>query len=156
MEWIVSTAEQGLRLDKFLAGPDAWGRGAARRSPLIAARCSSTPSRPPKDAAATRLAAGDLVRVWMDRPGSARGRVARRSRDLRIVYEDDSLIVLDKPAGLLAVPLERRGGAPSILRPGDGRICVRTASAGRSSSTGSIATRRDWSCSPRTRPRRAA
>jgi 23S rRNA pseudouridine1911/1915/1917 synthase len=69
----------------------------------------------PRDAAARRLAAGDRVRVWIDRPGSARGRVARRSGDLRIVFEDDTLIVLDKPAGLLAVPLERRGGAPSIF-----------------------------------------
>jgi 23S rRNA pseudouridine1911/1915/1917 synthase len=69
----------------------------------------------PRDAAARRLAAGDHVRVWIDRPGSARGRVARRVGDLRIVFEDDTLIVLDKPAGLLAVPLERRGGAPSIF-----------------------------------------
>src|SRR6185503_19659093 len=69
------------------------------------------------DAGATRLAAGDQVRVWMDRPGSARTRGGRpkRSGDLRIVFEDDVLIVLDKPAGLLAVPLERRGGAPSIF-----------------------------------------
>ena len=34
-------------------------------------------------------------------------------RDLPIVYEDDAVIVLDKPAGVLAVPLERRGDARS-------------------------------------------
>ncbi len=47
-------------------------------------------------------------------PAARAGAWRRRSRDLRIVYEDDVLMVLDKPAGLLAVPLERRGGAPSI------------------------------------------
>ena len=46
--------------------------------------------------------------------GPARQRhTARRRRSppepLRILYEDPQLIVIDKPAGLLAVPLERRG-----------------------------------------------
>jgi 23S rRNA pseudouridine1911/1915/1917 synthase len=115
MEWIVSTDEQGLRLDKFLAET---GRLGSRRRASVAldrGKVFVNTVEAPKDAAARRLAAGDHVRVWIDRPGSARGRVARRAGDLRIVFEDDSLIVLDKPAGLLAVPLERRGGAPSIF-----------------------------------------
>jgi 23S rRNA pseudouridine1911/1915/1917 synthase len=115
MEWIVSTDEQGLRLDKFLAET---GRLGSRRRASVAldrGKVFVNTEEAPKDAAARRLAAGDHVRVWIDRPGSARGRVARRAGDLRIVFEDDSLIVLDKPAGLLAVPLERRGGAPSIF-----------------------------------------
>lgn len=33
---------------------------------------------------------------------------------LDIVYEDKALIVVNKPAGLLAVPLERRSAAPSV------------------------------------------
>lgn len=65
--------------------------------------------------AARRLAAGDLVRVWMDRPGSARRRPDPvETGDLNILYEDDALLVLNKPAGLLAVPLERQSDAPSI------------------------------------------
>ena len=115
MEWIVSTDEQGLRLDKFLAET---GRLGSRRRASVAldrGKVFVNTVEAPKDAAARRLAAGDHVRVWIDRPGSARGRVSRRAGDLRIVFEDDSLIVLDKPAGLLAVPLERRGGAPSIF-----------------------------------------
>ena len=52
----------------------------------------------------------------MDRPGSAKRRPSPyRAGDLHIIYEDDDLIVVDKPAGLLAVPLERRGDAPSIV-----------------------------------------
>lgn len=43
------------------------------------------------------------------------GRAARRhARDLAVVYEDASLIVVDKPAGLLSVPLERNPGVPSV------------------------------------------
>ena len=37
-----------------------------------------------------------------------------RPRDLRIVYEDKSLWVIDKPAGLLTVPLPRREKAASV------------------------------------------
>jgi 23S rRNA pseudouridine1911/1915/1917 synthase len=66
--------------------------------------------------AAVRLSAGDVVRVWMDRPGSARPRLgAFVEGDLRIVHEDGDLIVVDKPPGLLTVPLYRRTGAPSVF-----------------------------------------
>ena len=115
MEWIVSTDEQGLRLDKFLAETGRLGSLRRASVALDRGKVFVNTVEAPKDAAARRLAAGDHVRVWIDRPGSARGRVARRAGDLHIVFEDDSLIVLDKPAGLLAVPLERRGGAPSIF-----------------------------------------
>ena len=68
------------------------------------------------DAGATKLGTGDHIRVWMDRPGSARSRTAARSAaDLPIVFEDESIIILNKPAGLLAVPLERREDAPSVV-----------------------------------------
>jgi 23S rRNA pseudouridine1911/1915/1917 synthase len=115
MEWTVRNDEQGLRLDKFLA--DA-GRLRSRRRASVAldrGKVFVNAVEASADAGATRLAAGDVVRVWMDRPGSARGRGSRRSGDLPIVYEDDVLIVLDKPAGLLAVPLERRMADPSML-----------------------------------------
>ena len=68
------------------------------------------------DQASVRLAAGDVVRLWMDRPGSAK-RPPTRARNvgtLRIIYEDEVLVVVDKPAGLLVVPLERRSEAPSV------------------------------------------
>ena len=52
----------------------------------------------------------------MDRPGSATRRPARfKTGALDILYEDDALIVLNKPAGLLSVPLERRSQSPSIV-----------------------------------------
>jgi 23S rRNA pseudouridine1911/1915/1917 synthase len=63
-----------------------------------------------------RLKPGDEVRVWEDRPGSSKRRaVPFTSGSLRILYEDPFLIVLDKPPGLLSVPLERRSEETSIL-----------------------------------------
>jgi 23S rRNA pseudouridine1911/1915/1917 synthase len=117
MEWTVSTAEQGLRLDKFLAESERLGSRRRASVALDRGKVFVNTVEAAADAGATRLVAGDLVRVWMDRPGSAttRGGKPKRSGDLRIVFEDNVLIVLDKPAGLLAVPLERRGGAPSIF-----------------------------------------
>jgi len=115
MEWIVHTDEQGLRLDKFLAGPGRLGSRRRASSALDRGKVFVNAVEASREAAARRLAAGDLVRVWIDRPGSARGRGPRRAGDLNIVFEDDALIVLDKPAGLLAVPLERRAGATSVF-----------------------------------------
>jgi len=62
------------------------------------------------------LKSGDAVRVWMDRPGSSKRRIALGGeRDLPIVYEDEAIVVLNKPAGVLAVPLERRSDARSVF-----------------------------------------
>ena len=49
--------------------------------------------------AAARITAGDVIRLWMDRPGSATRRLGAYSEgSLNILYEDAALIVLNKPA----------------------------------------------------------
>jgi 23S rRNA pseudouridine1911/1915/1917 synthase len=58
--------------------------------------------------AATRMTPGDVVRLWIDRPGSTKRRSGFDASGLHILYEDESLLVVNKPAGLLAVPLGRR------------------------------------------------
>jgi 23S rRNA pseudouridine1911/1915/1917 synthase len=63
--------------------------------------------------AASRVKKDDVVRLWIDRPGSAKRRGGFESRGLNILYEDEMLLVVNKPAGLLAVPLGRRKDAPS-------------------------------------------
>jgi 23S rRNA pseudouridine1911/1915/1917 synthase len=106
--WTVAAAEAGTRLDKFLADAARLGsRGRAvtmleRRKIFLNDREAS------REDAARRLTAGDVVSLWMDRPGSARKTAGVRPGGLRIVHEDEALIVVDKPAGLLTVPLERR------------------------------------------------
>ena len=63
-----------------------------------------------------RLVTGDVVRAWLDRPGSSR-RHPRMGMvgDVDIVHEDEEMIVVNKPAGILTVPLERRPDALSVL-----------------------------------------
>jgi 23S rRNA pseudouridine1911/1915/1917 synthase len=114
-QWIVTADDQGLRLDKFLAAPGRIGSRSRVVAALERGKVFVNESEATTTDAATRLAPGDAVRVWMDRPGSAKRRPgAFESADLHILYEDDTLIVLNKPAGLLAVPLERKAGANSI------------------------------------------
>ena len=115
-EWTAAETDAGTRLDKFLAadgrlGSRARAFGAIERGKIFLNGVEAAVA----DASA-RLAAGDVVRVWMDRPGSARRRPwSGVVGDLSIVYEDERLIVIDKPAGLLSVPLERQAGAASVF-----------------------------------------
>jgi len=53
---------------------------------------------------------GKPDRVW----GPEDRRRPRFSRELSMLYEDDALVVLDKPAGLLAVPV-KGSDTPSAL-----------------------------------------
>jgi 23S rRNA pseudouridine1911/1915/1917 synthase len=117
-QWTVGAADAGVRLDKYLAAPDrAASRGRAADA-LERGKVFLNEREVALADAATRLAEGDVVRLWADRPGSAKRRATiGDARDLPIVYEDDAVIVLNKPAGLLAVPLplERRHDAPSVF-----------------------------------------
>jgi len=118
MDWTVTGGEAGIRLDKFLAAEDRLGSRRRASVALDRGKVFVNEREAAPEAGATRLGVGDRVRVWMDRPGSARRTVSRPAAldgDLRILFEDESLIVLDKPAGLLAVPLERREGADSVV-----------------------------------------
>jgi 23S rRNA pseudouridine1911/1915/1917 synthase len=114
--FVVVTAAGGTRLDRFLAGAGQLGsRGRAsaalERGKVFVNDVEVTPAE-----AGRRLQAGDRVRVWMDRPGSARRRWGTPAAHggLQIVYEDQALIVVNKPAGLLTVPLPRRGDEPNV------------------------------------------
>jgi 23S rRNA pseudouridine1911/1915/1917 synthase len=116
--WTVTAREAGVRLDKFLAGADRIGSRVRAATALERGKIFLNDREMTPDRAGTRLAAGDVVRAWMDRPGSAKRRATLGDdRDLPIVYEDDTLVVLDKPAGLLAVPLplRRRENARSVF-----------------------------------------
>jgi 23S rRNA pseudouridine1911/1915/1917 synthase len=116
--WTVTDAEAGERLDKFLAAADRAGSRAKAVDALNRRKVFVNDRELSRADAGVRVAAGDVVRLWMDRPGSARRRATLgEERDLPIVYEDDHLVVLDKPPGLLAVPLprERRSDARSVF-----------------------------------------
>ena len=114
--WTAGPSDAGLRLDKFLADPARLGSRARAAAALQRGKIFVNDRETTTADAGARLARGDTVRVWMDRPGSAkRHGPLGDDRDLPIVYEDEAMIVLNKPAGLLAVPLERRGDARSVF-----------------------------------------
>jgi 23S rRNA pseudouridine1911/1915/1917 synthase len=117
-EWVVGLAETGLRLDKYLAAAERLGSRTRASSALGRGKVFVNNREATSADAGKSLAAGDIVRLWMDRPGSARRRMALGdARDLPIVYEDEQLVVLNKPPGVLAVPLPlgRRENARSVF-----------------------------------------
>jgi len=115
--WKVSAAEAGTRLDKFLADAERLGSRARAMTALEKGKVFVNDDEAERSDAPRRLAPGDRVRVWMDRPGSARAKPAgpQIAGDIEILFEDAFLIVVNKPAGLLSVPLERKSAAPSAF-----------------------------------------
>jgi 23S rRNA pseudouridine1911/1915/1917 synthase len=117
-DWTVTAAEAGERLDKFLAAAGRAGSRARAVDALDRGKVFLNDREVSRAEAGARLAAGDVVRLWIDRPGSAKRRATLgERRDLPVVYEDDYLVVLNKPPGLLAVPLprERRHDGRSVF-----------------------------------------
>lgn len=115
LKWTVGSAHAGARLDKFLAAPDRLGSRAKAAAALERGKVFVNGAETTIADAARRMTAGDAVRVWMDRPGSAKTRTRTTViGDLRILFEDDDLLVVNKPSGLLAVPLERKADASSV------------------------------------------
>jgi 23S rRNA pseudouridine1911/1915/1917 synthase len=113
-EWIVGPADAGIRLDKFLAAPDRAGSRGRAGSALERGKVILNGRDTTLEDAARRLTPGDVVRLWTDRPGSSKPRRNVAIPNLEVIYEDDALYVINKPAGLLAVPLPRREAAPSV------------------------------------------
>jgi 23S rRNA pseudouridine1911/1915/1917 synthase len=114
--WRVTEDEAGSRLDRFLASPNRLGSRSRVVTALDRGRVFVNDVESAAADGSCRVDAGDDICVWTDRPGTARRRPdAVRKSGLRIVFEDDDLIVLDKPAGLLSVPLDIREAAASIF-----------------------------------------
>src|SRR5436190_15959803 len=94
--WVVDQTSRGVRLDKFLAAADRVGSRGRASDALARGRVFVNDEEAAPPDAARKLAAGDRVRFWADRPGSARKKALRAPRrgELSIVYEDDALIVV--------------------------------------------------------------
>ena len=116
-QWTVAADEAGSTLDKFLAAADRLGSRSKATAARQKGKVFLNEEETGPEQAALRLSAGDVVRLWQDRPGSANRRYAVpfKAGELDIIYEDSLLVVLNKPAGLLAVPLERQEEEPSIF-----------------------------------------
>ena len=114
-QWTAGSGDAGVRLDKYLAAGDRAGSRAGAAQALERGKVFVNGTEVALQDAARRLVEGDVVRLWADRPGSARRRPRLGvSGELDVVHEDDALIVVNKPAGILSVPLERNPGVPSV------------------------------------------
>ena len=115
-KWTVGAAEAGLRLDTFLAVGERLGSRSRALAAIERGKVFVNDEEASAADAARRLSALDRVRVWMDRPGTAKRRPGPHQADaLDILYEDDDLIAVNKPPGLLSVPLERKAGEESVF-----------------------------------------
>jgi len=113
-QWTVTSEEQGLRLDRYLAAPGRLGSRGRVRAALERGQVFFNDAEASLSDAGARIASGDTVRVWLDRPGSSRRKAGFEASGLHILYEDETLLVVNKPAGLLAVPLGR-GASRSVF-----------------------------------------
>jgi 23S rRNA pseudouridine1911/1915/1917 synthase len=115
LRWTAGDADRGVRLDKFLAAAKRLGSRGKAVAALERGKIFVNDEEAGIGDAARRLAAGDAVRVWVDRPGSARARPRTGTTgELDVVFEDDTLVVVNKPPGILSVPLERYPDVPSV------------------------------------------
>ena len=113
--WRVDEEEAGTRLDKYLASAERLGSRRRAVDALARRKVFVNEREAVRHDAGVLLRAGDDVRLWMDRPGtSRRPRSIGERRDLPIVYEDEAVVVLDKPPGVLSVPLPRRSESRSV------------------------------------------
>src|SRR3954468_23695375 len=106
-QWVVDADAGGIRLDRFLAGSERLGSRSRAADALQRGKVFLNDAEMSPRDGGRRLSAGDAVRIWIDRPGSAHRRTTRAARggELAILYEDDLLIAVNKPPGLLTVPL---------------------------------------------------
>lgn len=114
-QWEVAPPEADQRLDKWLAAAERLGSRSKALNAIERGKVFVNDVEQTSRDAARKVAAGDRVRVWHDRPGSAAKRYfERRDSGLHIMYEDAALLVIDKPAGLLTVPLAAQPDEPSL------------------------------------------
>ncbi len=95
----VTTTHVGERLDRFLADsqPDL---SRSRLQGLIRGGCVTVNGLPAR--ASQRLREGD--RVQLELPPARVSRLSPEDIPLAVVYEDEDLLVIDKPAGLVVHP----------------------------------------------------
>ena len=115
VSWSVPAEAVGTRLDKFLATEERLGSRSRVVTALDKGQVFVNEREATRADAGSPLRLDDVVRLWRDRPGSAtRRRPLVEAGDVEVLYEDETMLVVNKPAGLLSVPLERKQQAQSV------------------------------------------
>lgn len=103
----ITEPDAGARLDKWLAAPERLGSRSKAATAIERGRVFIDEIEQQVRDGGRTLQGGERVRIWIDRPGSAKpSRSDAALGDLRIVHEDEDVFVIEKPAGLLTVPRE--------------------------------------------------
>lgn len=113
--WRIEAAADNTRVDAWLARQVEVGSRARGADWIDRGKVFLNGRELAHADAGARLREGDLVELWVDRPGTAQARrrdVADERGALRIVHEDPALLVADKPAGMIVEPLPDSGAAP--------------------------------------------
>ena len=130
--WTVTDEEAGERLDSFLANQLADSHSRTRLQQLLksgAAICNDKPVTKP----AHRLMVNDVLMLTL--PPDLVPQLTPEALDLAVVWEDDHLIVVNKPVGMLTHPTPKQltgtvvnallhhcagqlSGINGVLRPG--------------------------------------
>jgi 23S rRNA pseudouridine1911/1915/1917 synthase len=104
LRFVVSQGDGGERLDRFLglaAGARRLALSRTRLKTLIEAGCVTVDGKVARDASA-RLSEGAEIEV--EPPPPDESPVQAQALPLDIVFEDEHLLILDKPAGLVVHP----------------------------------------------------
>jgi 23S rRNA pseudouridine1911/1915/1917 synthase len=105
----VQPEEGGLRLDLFLAGKEP-GLSRAQIQRAAAAGRVWVNDRPAK--AGRRVKAADIIAISI--PEAQPSGVTPEAIPLKIIYEDTSLLVIDKPAGMVVHPAAGHPGGTLV------------------------------------------
>jgi len=100
IEESVPAAFDGDRIDRVVAAMTGLSRAAVGR--LVGSRDVQINAKPVK-AGSTRVREGDMIRVVVPEPTDPRPE-PDPNVDFEVVYEDEHLLVVDKPAGLVVHP----------------------------------------------------
>ncbi|WP_301872182.1 RluA family pseudouridine synthase [uncultured Dialister sp.] len=95
-EWNIGRKEEGRRLDAFLMERKGWSRSFFMK----ALRTKKIKVNGKKMEPSYRLMEGDAVRSFV--------REIKKSRPVDILYEDENLLAVNKPAGLLSLDVTGR------------------------------------------------
>ena len=114
--WQVEAVDSGTRLDKWLADAARLGSRSKAFEAIARGRIFVNEVEQTALDAGRKLQPRETVRAWMDRPGSAKHRVFtdRHVSGLHIIYEDETLMVINKPSGVLTVKLAAQSEEPSL------------------------------------------
>jgi 23S rRNA pseudouridine1911/1915/1917 synthase len=112
--WAVQDDDAGKRLDAWLAARQDIGSRGRAQDALACGKVFLNGEEASFADAGRRLAAGDRVGYWPDRPGSSKPRrreIVSVRAALDVVYQDEALLVVNKPPGWIVEPLpgEERG-----------------------------------------------